>query len=285
MKLFHFQTNQIQLFKCLVESLKEIMIETNLELSSQHIKISKINALNRICCVVQLNGTELNQNGNSYECQYPEDKPLIVGINLLHISKILRNIGTDNILHLEVKESNKNVLCIQVEMTNRLIVSTYTINFIEVNVENLSFPDTAKYEFDKTVEIEAKYFQKQIKELNNLDSEYVEIIVCDNQMIIQGSGGFITKSTQIYMPENEINPSSNKTKYLRTIELFSHSNQLFQGKYFTKDLLCISKFTNLSPTFILKLKNDIPLLLMVNIESFGKVTLIISSSGIINWLC
>lgn len=311
MNLFHLKTNEIQLFKCLIESLKEIMIETNLELCRDSIRICKVNSLNRIYCMVHLTAEELNKDDNFYKCEYPEDKPLIVGINLLHISKILRTIGTDNVLHLQVHESNKNILNIQVEMTHRLIISTYTINFIEVNVEHFDMNNIQPPEFDKTIKIESKYFQKQIKELNNLDSEFLEIIVCQNEMMIRGYGGYITKQTQIYMPENNhkndedeeeeenenenaknntnkniknnktMKPNKNnnsknsKTQYLRTIELISHNDKPFQGKYLTKDFLCISKFTNLSDIFTLKLKNDLPLLLTIQIPNFGEITLVI----------
>ena len=192
MQLFHFQTNQIQPFKNLIESLKEIMVETNLELSQSNIRISKMNALDSICCVVKLTAEELNQNGNVYECEYPDSKPLIVGINLIHLSKILRNVSPDNVLHLDVDELNKNCLKIRTVMTNRLVVSNYTINFTEVNVETITIPNV---EFDKTIEIESKYFQRQIKDINNLDLKFIDIKAANNQMFITGNSGFITKET------------------------------------------------------------------------------------------
>ena len=275
MDLFQFKTDQIQSFKNLIESLKEIMVETNLELSRTAIKISKMNVLNSICCIVNLTSDELNRNENcEYFCEYPDEKPLTLGINLIHFSKILRNISPDNILYLHVNESDKNVLKIVAEMTNRAVVTTYTMNFTEVNVEKLNYPDN---QFDKIINIESKYFQKQIKDINNLNLKYLEIIAnTSKQMIITGYGGFITKETII-----DSKCLRDDDKYTISVEN-EQNNRIFQGKYEVKDLMCLSKFTNLSKIFTLKLKNDVPLFVTIEVENLGNVTLVIHAKGLTN---
>lgn len=274
MTLFNFKTSQIQSFKNLIESLKEIMVETNLELSKNAIKISKMNALNSICCKVKLTSNELNRDGNEYSCEYPDEKPLTVGINLIHFSKILRNISPDNILQLYVDELNKNILKIKAVMTTRLVVTNYTMNFTEVNVERLQYPNKI---FDKIIDIESKYFQKQIKDINNLNLKYIDIKATTNQMMITGSGGFITKETIIQANDNN-NDGIRDTIWVTSEE----NNQIFQGKYEVKDLMCISKFTNLSKKFTLKLKNDVPLFVIINVAKLGKITLVIQAKGLTN---
>lgn len=270
--LFTFKTNEIQSFKNLIESLKEIMVETNLELSKTAIKISKMNALNSICCTVYLTAAELNKNDNCYVCQYPDEKPLTLGINLIHFSKILRNISPDNILHLYVDELNKNVLKIKAVMTNRLIITNYTMNFTEVNVERLQYPEK---QFDRIINIESKYLQKQIKDINNLNLKYIDIKATVDQMIITGCGGFITKETII-----NANTDHYKDVHETINVITEENNHIFQGKYEVKDLMCISKFTNLSKVFTLKLKNDVPLFVVINVENLGKITLVIHAKGL-----
>lgn len=263
MSLFHFTTNEISLFKNLIYSLKEIMIETNIQFSETGIKICKMNTISSICCFVDLPTEILNRELNSYECIYPSDKPLVVGINLLHFAKILRTIASgNNILHLLVDESNKNVLKIKVQTTNRLVVSNYTMNFIEVNEEKMSLPDGV--EFDKIIEIEAKYFQKQIKDIYNLESSYVDIKSYKKQLIITGTGGYMTRETII--EEGSEN----------TINILQTNDQICQGKYSTKDLLAVSRFIYLSDKFILKFKNDIPLIVSIEIKDLGEIMLIVA---------
>jgi proliferating cell nuclear antigen PCNA len=269
MKLFHLTTKYVQKIKNLIDSLKEIMIETNIEFSSQFVKISKLNSINSICCLVTLSHEELNRNGNTYECAYPETKPLVIGINLLHLSKILKTISSDNILEFEVNETNKNVLQIKVETDARLEVSTYSMNLIEVNEEQMAIPDV---QFDAIVKIESKYLQKQIKDINTLDSKYVDLKAFNNQLIITGSGGFIRRETIVEEPDASLSKCIHNT-----IKMVSQMpNQICQGKYSTKDLLCLSKFTNLAKYFNLKLKNDVPLVVEIPVEFFGNVILVIT---------
>lgn len=276
MSLFTFTTNEIQLFKNLIDSLKEIMIETNMEFSNKFIKMRKMNSMNSIYCQVCLNSDKLNEDGNYYECEYPIEKPLIVGINLLHLSKILRTVGSDNILQLTVDEQNKNTLKIRVQNTSRLALSDYTLNFVEVNEEKISVPSV---EFDRIIEIDSKYFQKQIKDLINLDSIFVDITSCGEQMKIKGSGGYITRETTIGADDDSNDNVDDKTrnKIQHTIKFLKKTEKICQGTYNTKDLLiCTSKFTYLSPKFTLNLKNDIPLVINIDVKTFGKITLVIN---------
>ena len=134
MNIFHLKTNQIQLFKKLIEALREIMIETNMELSNNCLKIIKMNSKNSIFCSLTLEKDKINNDANFFECQYPENKPLFVGVNLLNLSKILKSVSTENILHFQIEKNNKNALIVKVENTDRLELSNYTINFIEINL-------------------------------------------------------------------------------------------------------------------------------------------------------
>lgn len=312
--LFHLRTENTIVFKTLIDSLKEIMIETNVHFSESGIKVYKMNSIETICCIVSLSAEKLNMYG-SYTCQYPENNPLIVGINLLHFSKILRSTNVDNIVHLELHENNMTTLQVKIETTNRLVVSNYLMNFIEVNDQRMRLPTI---ENETQVLIDSKYFLRQIKDLNNLNSNYVDIKATDKQLIITGCGGFISRETIIAADETllgdndtkeeEPPPSTTDTeetseknkktkpktktktrkqkkdkkngKLQPTVHITQCTPVISQGRYATKDLLSISKFSYLTPTFDLSLTNNVPLILTIDF-CFGQIKLIVNNAGLL----
>ena len=267
MKLFHLRTDNGQLFKRLIESLKEIMIETNMEISQKRIKISRMNSKNSIYCFLELEGDKINNGDNFFKCEYPEEKPLAVGINLLHLTKILKCIGSDNILHFQIEKTNKNALILKSENMKRLEISKYTVNFIETNEEKITIPNV---EFDVILSLNAKYFQKIIKDMSNLDAKFIEIKFCNKQLFISGMGGYVFRETII-------EESDDKNNILNIQKMKDDSNSyILQGKYDIKDLLSIVKFGNLSKNITIKIKNDIPLVISTDIENIGNLVLLIA---------
>lgn len=270
--LFQLCTTNIQVLKNLIDALKEIMIETNVQFSRNHVRIAKMNASGSICCIVNLTQQDLcDQDSNFYVCDYPDDKPLVVGINLLHLSKILRTIAATNTeITLYADDDNKNILKIIIRNELFQLVSRYSINFIEVNEEIMTFPDI---EYDNVLQIDSKYLQRQIKDINNLHFKYIDLRSFQNELIIKATGGFMTQETVIgEVEESELTKNKKAKSLLKVVKV--NPAKIIQGTFETKDLLlCSSKFTYLSPFFTLQFRNDTPLIIEIPVEHFGVITL------------
>jgi proliferating cell nuclear antigen len=275
MKLFSFKTTYIQLFKNLIDSLKDIMIESNITFSKNGINMCKMNSMNTICCFVKLSNIKLNTNGNEYICEYPENKPLIAGLNLLHFFKILKTIGNNhNLLDVYIDDTNKNIMHIKVLNQTRLVISNYVLNLIEITENNMTIPSV---QFDAEITIDSKFFQKQLKDFYSLDTNCINIKLCSKQLHLSNFEGFICRNTIIDNNENIITTTDQQLKSTLNI-VYANDDVICQGKYEVKHLLlCTSKFTTLSQNMTLKFKNDIPLIIDINMPNFGNVILVVAS--------
>jgi len=272
--LFSLKTTNIPKFKALIDALKEIMIETNLQFSEKGIDIFKINSQGSVLCTVHLNFDMLNNEKiNHYNCDFPKEKPFVVGVNLLTLAKILRSIPQKSTLKLEVDQNNNNKLKIIILTEPQLVNTTYELNFIEIDQETLAklnLPEYIEVDYDSVIEIDSKYLQKQIKDINQMGVKVIEVKAMDTELVLTGHHGFIKRETTIYEPKSCNNNSE-------IMKILSKSDQMYQGKFATKDLLSICKFMYLSNEYTIKLKNDFPMVLEVIIENLGQATLIITS--------
>jgi proliferating cell nuclear antigen len=273
MKLFSFKTTYIQLFKNLIDSLKEIMIESNITFSKNGINMCKMNSMNTICCFVKLSSIRLNSQENVYICEYPENKPLIAGLNLLHLYKILKTINHNhNVLYIYIDDTNKNIMHIKVSSKTRLVISNYALNLIEITENNMTIPSV---QFDAEINIDSKFFQKQLKDFYGLDANSINIKLCSKQLFLSNYEGFICRNTII---DNNENITLNQERKSTLKIIYANDDIICQGKYEVKHLLlCTSKFTSLSKYITLKFKNDIPLIIDIDMPHFGNVILVIAS--------
>lgn len=265
--MFSFRTTNIPKVKALVDALKEIMIETNLQFCEQGIDICKINSQGSVCCTVHLDSEKLNNENNisKFACDFPTNKPYVIGVNLLLLAKILRSIPQKSTLKLEVDRQNNNKLKIIILTDSQLVDTTYHLSFIEIDQQSIDFP--ADVEYDAVLEIDSKYLQKQIKDINQMDVKVIEMKYLTNQFVLMGNCGFMSRETNIYQSNEAQAP---------LMKIISKNDQIYQGRFATKDLLSICKFMYLSDKYILKLKNDFPLVLIIEVENLGTVTLIIT---------
>ncbi len=267
--LFNLKTKNVLLLKKLFESLKEIMIETNLEMSDEWIKISHINSENSICCFLELPAETLNEDGSEYSCQYPASKSLIVGVNLLHITKIFKCIASDSLLYIQTRASDKNILHLIAHNSKKTEISKYSMNYIEIDGSRMSIPSVL---FDTILLIDAKFFQKIIKEINAIKAKSVDIRFCGNQLIFTGMGTYVSRETIVESSEAKGN--------LLDIVQKRDDGYVSQGEYNIKDLVSISKFSSLAEKITIKMKTDVPLIIELEIPTLGKLMLLIATKKV-----
>lgn len=267
-KILDFICHSPQTLKKIFESLKEITAETNIELSKDSITISKVNTKNSICCKLQLLSAELNRDEQLYSCKFSAETPFVVGINLFNLSKIFKSIPNNKQVRISVDDSDKNLMKIEVSEVKpeeNIEITTYGINFVELNEEKISFPPA---DYDATIEFSCKKFQKIIKDMVLLESKYVDIKFCNGQLSFSSVGSIMFRESTY--------ECAKKNNIARAIT--TPSKDLFyiiKGRYDIKDLQNVCKFTLLSKTVRIMMKNDIPLVIWLNIENYGELTLVI----------
>jgi len=268
MKLLDFKTTQSSIIKILIEAIKEMIAEANLEFSNEGIRIVKMDSTDTICVSLELNAENFRESGH-YICNHTKESPLTVGISIVYLYKLLKGIDNDDILSFTVSEENRNVLDIKIENSAKASVKKLSLNLIEINEENLNFPEV---EFDTVITYNSSCFQKIIKEMNNLRIKYVDIKSYNKQLIFSGTGEITN-----YFEDTIDEDLQNENNVVPVIKFQVNSeNTICQGEYQTSQLMSITKFTNLSNVVTLKMKNDVPLFINYSVGSLGKITIIVA---------
>ncbi len=259
--IFFLKTHQVDIFKHLFDSLKDIFIEVNLRCSEAGLEIRKINKVSSICCFVRLSVSRLCENPQKdYFCEYPATKPLIVGINVLHLAKLFRRTAsTSTEMSLQINQDANNVMQITMKSTDRSVCSIYHHNFVDVDEEQMSLPDV---DYDAVMSISSKYFCKQIKDIHTFDATGVEIKLINGEFILTSKNGMINSDTYVHHDN-------------KTIFNIQTNGQLYQGTFKTKDLQTLNKFTSFNSEFTLKLKNDLPLVVDIVLRTNDVLTIVI----------
>ena len=259
MKLLELRTTQSSIFKILIEALKEILIDVNMEFSSECIKIVKMDITQTVLVNLELKAENFVESG-FYKCDYTEEKPLVLGVNIFYLFKLLKTLNNDDILSFYVDDTNPGILDIRLENNAKSSVTKYALNLIEIDEENLSMPDC---EFDVVITYNATNFQKLIKDMSAL-SDTIEIKSYNKQLMFSCTGDYASQETTIGEATDDI--KFNKS-----------TDEIIQGCYLSKHLLSFTKCTNLCNNVTLYLKNDYPLFIKYTAGCLGKITLVVAS--------
>ena len=191
MKLLELKTTQSGIFKILIEALKEIIVDVNIEFSNEFIRIVKMDVTETVLINLELEASKFVESGY-YKCDYTKENPLVLGINIIYLFRLLKTINNDDILSFQVDDENPGVLDIRLENNAKSTVTKYILNLIEIDEETLKIPE---FEFDTIVVYNAVSFQKIVKDMSNLGSKFIDVKSYNKQLIFSGQGDYATQET------------------------------------------------------------------------------------------
>lgn len=247
------KTVQIAPFRTLMVALKDILLETNITFQKDGIRIINMDKSQTILVHMHLQA----DNFEFYECK--KDK-IIVGVNMLHLFKLINSIDNDETLsiciddkdyndgiveHLNLKFENKNIKQCKIQK----------LKLIEPEQEELSVPDVT---FSSIINMPSNDFQKIIRDLNNI-SDKLEIKSLNNQLIFKCNGSFA--NAEIIRSESD------------GMGFIQKNNNIIQGEFSLKNLNYFIKCTNLCNQIEIYLDNDLPLIVKYNVASLGAIKL------------
>ena len=243
-RVLEISTVQATAIRILVEALKEILIDANFEFTKDGIRIMKTDSSSTVLVHLKL----LAENFESYRC----DNPLVLGINMFNLFKLIRTIGNDDTLTISYDDNKLGVLEIKIANGNKNQITNYTLNLMEIDIEKFEIePET----FESEISMPATDFQKIIKDMAGL-SDTIEIKSLNNKLILSCDGDFASQDTTIGETQNGITFTKN-------------SDKIIQGKFSAKHLVSFTKFTNLCNTIQIYIKNDYPIIVQYSCASLG----------------
>lgn len=256
--LLEIKTVQATTFKQVIDALKEILMDVNLEFDETGMKIVALDNTHVVLVHLKLDADKFE----TYFCE----KKLYVGINMLKLHMLIKTIGNNDILTLYVERDDPNSLGIRIENQDKNVRTNYKLSMFDINVLNINIPPA---DFPTVITMPSVDFQKVVRDMHNL-ADFIEIRNVENQLCFSCKGDFCTQETTLGVDKNQgvsiVKNGSTK------------SHEIIQGVFSLKYLTMFTKCTNLCNVVEIFLKNNFPLVLRYSVASLGEAKFVLAQS-------
>lgn len=248
--ILEVRTVQSSAFRILIEALKEILTDANLEFDETGIKIMAMDSSHTVLVHLKLNSEQFEE----FTCKHK----LILGINMINLFKLIKTMSNNDTLTLFVEEDNQSVLGIKIENTEKNTITRYKLNLMDLSQDSIQIPPTV---FESVITLPSSDFQKICRDMHNLADD-IEIKSVGSQLIFNCKGDFASQETCIGEANSGMTFIQNQ-----------NPDEIVQGLFALKHLVLFSKCTNLCNSIELYLKNDYPLIIKYTVASLGSIKL------------
>lgn len=248
--ILEIKTVQASTFKQVIDALKEILMDVNLEFDETGMKIVALDNTHVVLVHLKLDADKFE----TFFCE----KKIYAGINMLKLHLLIKTICNNDVLTLFIDKNDSNRLGINIENQDKNIRTTYKLSMLDINVLNISIPPA---DFQTVITMPSVDFQKIIRDMHNL-ADYIEIRSVGNQITFSCKGDFCSQETII---GGDKNPGVTITKSNNA------NHEIVQGVYSLKYLSTFTKCTNMSANVEIFFKNQYPLILSYLVSSIGIV--------------
>jgi len=242
------KTVQTGAFKTLIEALKEILTDANIEFTESSMKVITMDPTQTILVHLKLE----KDNFESYLCKHK----ICIGVNMLNFFKLIRTLTNNDALSMFIESDNTNCLGIRIENGEKNSLTTYYLNLIEVDETTYQIPPA---QFESIITMPSNEFNKICRDMINL-SDIIEIKSVGNQMIFSCKGEFACQETIIGEASNGLN-------FVKS----TNDDTIIQGYYNLKHLVLFTKCTNLCNSIEIYMKNNFPIVIKFAVGSLGNL--------------
>jgi len=246
--VLELKTVQSSAFRVLIEALKEILTDANLEFDNTGMKVVAMDASHTVLVHLKLDA----KNFEHYSC----DTRLVLGINMLNFFKLIKTMNNSDTLTLYVENDNTNLLGIKIENGEKNTITNFKLNLMDLSEEIIQIPPAS---FDSVITMPSPDFQKICRDMHNL-ADTIEIESVGEQLRFKCKGDFASQET--IMGETASG-----------MAFIKNNEDIVQGVYALKHLVLFTKCTNLCNSIEVYLKNDYPLIIQYTVASLGSIKL------------
>ena len=253
--LFEIKTVQ-SAFRSLIEAVKEIVTEANLEFSPEGIKVVNVDETHTVLVYLKL----YFERFESFFCP----KKHVLGVNMIYFFKLIKTMGNNDSLTLYLPESNPNKLGIRMENSEKSTVTNYFLKLFDTDIEDIKIPSIS---FTSIIHMPSVDLQKHCRDMNALGEKLdIEITSMGSDLIFRCNGDFAEQETVI----------SENNSTMRVQKTANSTNEIVQGIFQLKHLVVFTKCTSLCPSIELCLRNDYPLILKYTVANLGEIRLVLA---------
>ncbi len=247
------KTIQVNPFKTLIESLKDILADVNIEFNEEGMKIITMDSTQTILVHLKLEAA----NFEYYFCKNKQT----IGVNMVNLFKIIKTLTINDTLTFFMEESDMNTLGITIVNGEKNRKSTIKFKLIDLDIVNFKAPST---KFESILTMPSDEFNKICRDMSLL-TEVIEIKSVGNQLILGGMGDFADQETVLGEFQNGL-----------SFKLLGDEDKIIQGYYNLKHLQLFAKCTSLCNSIELYMKNNYPLVIKFAVGSLGNLTLAVA---------
>jgi proliferating cell nuclear antigen len=249
-KIMELKTVQTGAFKTLIEAMKEILTDANIEFTDSAVKIITMDPTQTILVHLKLEKDSFEY----YHCKHK----IVIGVNMLNFFKLIRTLTNNDALTLYIDNVNTNILGIRIENGEKNSLTNYYLNLIEVDETIYQIPPA---QFESIITMPSGEFNKICRDMINL-SEIIEIKSVGSQLIFSCKGDFASQETII-----------GETSHGLTFVKSGSEDNIIQGYYNLKHLVLFAKCTNLCNSIEMYMKNNFPIVIKFTVGSLGSLKL------------
>ena len=260
----NIKTIQATIFKQVIDALKDILMDVNLEIDETGVKIIAMDNTHVVLIHLKLEADKFEE----YYCE----KKRYIGVNMLKLHMLIKTIGTNDLLNLYIEKEDENKLGIKITNNEKNVETNYKLSTIDIDVLDVTIPPA---NFSTSITMPSSYLQKIIRDMHNI-SDYIEIRNIEKSLILKCKGDFCSQET-ILGSEKSQNITIEKNE---NDENTDEDQEIIQGIFSLKYLLIFTKCTNLCPTVEIYLKNSYPIILRYSIASLGEIKLCLAQQDI-----
>ena len=256
--IFEIKTVQSGAFRTLIEALKEILTEANIEVDPQGIKIMAVDETHTVLVYMRL-------HSDKFETFYCPAKH-VLGVNMIYFFKLIKTMGNNDSLSLYLPANNPNKLGIRMDNAEKSTVTNYFLKLFDTDVEDIQIPSL---NFTSIIHMPSVDLQKICRDMNALGEKLdVEITSSATDLIFKCIGDFAEQETII--SENTMNSN------MKVHKSSENAVEIVQGIFQLKHLVLFTKCTSLCPSIEIYLKNDYPLILRYIVANLGEIKLVLA---------
>ena len=265
--VLEMKTVQIAPVRTLMTALKDILLETNIIFNQEYtdssgkvipagIRVINMDKSHTILAHLFLDALKFEH----FYCKYPK---IVIGVNMLHLFKLINTIDNDDTLTIYIEEKDYSdgiveYLGLKFENGDIKQSKIQKLKLIEPDEEELDMPSV---KFSSIINLPSTDFQKIIRDLSNI-SERLEIKSVGNELVFSCTGPFA--SCKISRSE-----SDGITEFVKKCD----DTSVIQGEFSLKNLSYFIKCTNLCNNIEMYLENDLPLIVKYSVASLGDIKL------------
>jgi len=247
--MFEARITEGKIFKQIIESIKDLIVDANMDCSQDEISIQSMDSSHVSLVAVSLQSAGLDH----YRC----DRPVTLGFNTSNLSKILKCANNEDIITLKSDDAG-DTLTLMFEHPNQSRIADFELKLMDIENDQLGIPDTP---YKCTVQMPSSEFQRIIRDLQVLGETCT--ISCTKEGIRfsvsgdLGTGNVLTRS----------NDGGDKEDDQVIIDMEEPVELNFALRY----LNFFTKATSLSSKVIICMSPDVPVAIEYPIDEVGYV--------------